>query len=127
MLRHQNCSDKSAPGPLEPGERLVAPPWRLIVWGPGQPLAGGPVALSDRYLRFTPTWSGLEVTLHGVSGSFSSQTLCIPRAELLQVSWERAMFFLRNLRVDGAGGRVLHLLGGQESLRQLAAALGVSA
>jgi len=125
MLRHESPTEDPGPGPLEPGEHLVAPPWRLIVWGQHRPLAGGPVSLSDRFLRFTPAWSGLEAMRHSAAASSSASTLRIPREEILRVSWERAMFFLKNLRLDRSGGQELHLLGGQEALQQLAAALEV--
>jgi hypothetical protein len=83
------------------------------------------VSLSDRFLRFTPAWSGLEAALHSAAASSSAPALRIPREEIRRVSWERAMFFLKNLRLDSQGQRELHLLGGQEALQQLAAALGV--
>lgn len=126
MLRHDLPRDEPASEALEPDERLVAGPWRVIVWGSGQPLAGGPLSLSDRYLRFSPAWAGLDAVLHASATSSSSPLLRVPRDQIVRVSWEHAMHFLKNLRMELPENRTLHLLGGKETLQQLAAALGVT-
>jgi hypothetical protein len=127
MLRHDLPRDEPAPEALEPDERLVAGPWRVIVWGSGRSLAGGPLSLSDRYLRFSPAWAGLDAVLHaGTNPSSPPPLLRVPRDQIVRVSWEHALQFLKNLRMELPENRTLHLLGGKETLQQLAAALEVT-
>jgi hypothetical protein len=127
MLRHDLPRDEPAPEALEPDERLVAGPWRVIVWGSGRSLAGGPLSLSDRYLRFSPAWAGLDAVLHaGTNPSSPPPLLRVPRDQIVRVSWEHALQFLKNLRMELPENRTLHLLGGKDTLQQLAAALEVT-
>jgi hypothetical protein len=124
MLRHDDPHDEPSAGPLDPGERLVGGPWRLIVWGPGRSLAGGPLLLTDQALRFTPAWAGLDA-VRPASGPPSAPPLRAPRASIARVAWEHSLFFLRNLRMEFLDIAPIHVLGGKEELRQLAEALGV--
>ena len=123
MLRHESPPD-SSPEALEPGEQLVAPAWRVIVRGAAPSLTGGPFSISDRNVRFRPTWSGLQAVLHSSSGAASPAPLCIPRARISRVSWEHAMFFLRSIRMEFLDKPELHLFGSRDVLQQIGAILG---
>lgn len=123
MLRHESPSDPS-PEALEPGELLVAPAWRVIVRGSGPTLTGGPFSITDRYIRYTPAWSGLQAVLHSGGTASSSAPLCIPRERVARVSWERAMFFLRSLRMDFLDNTELHIFGSRDVLQQIGVILG---
>lgn len=125
MLRYESPSDLHHEE-LEPGERLVAPTWKVIVRGATSPITGGLFSISDCNLRYTPTWSGLHAVLHSNSSRESPTSLCIPRAHLTHISWERALFFLRSLRMDFLDSPSLYILGSRDVLQQIGEILGAA-
>lgn len=127
MFTRDSAPSQEPPEDLDPGERAVAPPSRVIVWGSGRTLAGGLLTLTDRHLRFTPAWTGLNTVLTSPATTASVPPLKIPREQVRGVHWERTAVFLKGLRVELPGGHDLMMLAGREVMEQVASALGVAA
>ena len=122
-------SDAAAPAdlfPLEEGEQALAPPVRVILWGDGQTVVGGPLLVTDRNVRFAPSWSGLESLTNASAGGAAPGALTIGRDQVTSAGWTRVTFFLRGLRLALRDGREFVALTGRDSLAVVATALGVA-
>jgi hypothetical protein len=128
MLSYRS-SDQAGPADpfsLEEGEQPLAPPVRVILWGDGQSVVGGPLLVTDRNLRFSPAWSGLEAITNASAKGAAPATLTIGRDQVTSAGWTRVTFFLRGLRLALRDGREFVALTGSEGLAVVAGALGVA-
>ena len=81
---------------------------QVILWGDEQPIAAGLLLVTDRHVRFWPSWSGFGALTHAAGSARStSEPLVIGRSEVTSMGWVKVSFFLRGLRLALRDGHEL--------------------